>query len=364
MGAITPLGTSPSQVLRRIEAGDSAASPPAHFDASPFTCPVCAPIADFDIEKYVSASKTVRLMSREAQLAVAAARLALSDAGVRPGVEYPPEDMGLFGATGLAGLPLGEVTPLIQHSAGPDGVFDPARFGSEALRRVRPVLSFKILSNMPICFVSMFENLQGANAVYSPWEGQGAQAIAQGIRAVVRGDASCAVVGGCDFKTHELAFVALQQHGVFRSWKAEGQGCVPAEGAAFLLLESQEAAVARGARIYARIGEVRALSTAEEERRSETYEALLSRLSPRPDVVVSAGDRDERLRHAEERAIERAGLRPHVTLTPKAFLGNLFAAAAAVQVAIAALLAERARTVLANCFGYGRMQTVFLLEKP
>ena len=60
------------------------------------------------------------------------------------------------------------------------------------------MLSFKILANMPICFVSIFENLRGPNAVYTPWEGQGAQAIAAGVRAVAEGEVPCAVVGGCD----------------------------------------------------------------------------------------------------------------------------------------------------------------------
>ena len=98
------------------------------------------------------------------------------------------------------------------------------RFGRVALRRIRPVLSFKILSNMPICFVSIFEGVRGPNAVYTPWEGQGAQAIAAGIRAIRRGDVPCALVGGCDVKTHELALVSLQQLGVFGSWIQHGRG--------------------------------------------------------------------------------------------------------------------------------------------
>ena len=168
---ITPLGNDPDEVLRRVQIGDSAAASPAGFDASAFACPVCAQAKDFEPQRYVSEAKMVRLMNRDAQLAVAAARLALNDAGVTPGTTHAPEGIGLFGATGLAGLPVREVAPLIRVSASPTGEFDLTRFGQAGLKAVSPILSFKILSNMPFCFVSINENIQGPNAIYTPWEG-------------------------------------------------------------------------------------------------------------------------------------------------------------------------------------------------
>jgi 3-oxoacyl-[acyl-carrier-protein] synthase II len=363
LGMVTPLGTSAPEILARIKAGEKAARP-TPFDFRHFACQVCAEIPDFKPEAYVGESKTLRLMGRDALLAVAAARLAMADAGLKAGPDYPPEDIALYGATGLAGLPLAEVQPLIRHSALPDGAFDPRQFGAAALKRVRPVLSFKILSNMPICFVSMFEAIQGPNAVYNPWEGQGAQAIAAGVRAIECGDAPAALVGGCDVKTHELAFIGLEQRGIFGSWRTAGEGCIPGEGAAFLVLEQEAGAVARGARHYARIAGFSVCTTVSEQRRPEAYEALLSRLPLLPaPVVVSAADGDRVLRQAEEQALARVGLEKAVRVRPKAHLGNLFAAAAAVQVGLAAALAGQAGRVLANCFGYGREQAAFVLEK-
>ena len=156
--------------------------------------------------RYFPDNKTLRLMNRDAQMAAVAARLAMRDAGVVPGELYPAEEIALYGATGMAGLPPAEIAGLVQNAAADDGSLDLERFGQVALRRIRPVLSFKILANMPICFVSIFENLRGPNAVYTPWEGHGAQAIAAGMRAVADGEVPCAVVGGCDVKTHALAF--------------------------------------------------------------------------------------------------------------------------------------------------------------
>ena len=176
IGMVTPLGNDPAEVLRRIEAGDSAAAPPTGFDATAFICPVCAQVRDFVPQTYISEAKLMRLMGRDSQLAVAAARMALKDAGVTSGITYAAEDICLFGATGLAGLALREVEPLLRVSSGPSGQLDPSRFGDAGLRAVSPILSFKILSNMPLCFVSINEGIKGRNAIYSPWEGQGARA--------------------------------------------------------------------------------------------------------------------------------------------------------------------------------------------
>ena len=303
-------------------------------------------------------------MNRDAQLAVAAARSAFRDARLEVGVDYPQDEIGLFAATGLAGLPLADVTPLIRASTSPDGQFDLARFGQAGLRSVSPILSFKILSNMPLCFVSICEHIRGANAVYTPWEGHGAQAIEAGVRAIQCGDARCAVVGGCDVKTHELAFISLEQHGLFDSWKTMRAGVIPGEGAAFLVLEKEQTAAARGARTYARLGQSSFSTSLPGCRKQEVLFTALSELGRiDPAAVVAAGEDDAATRQDEAAALQAAGLKADLTLYPKQHAGNLFAAAAVLQVALAALLVERfGRPVLANCFGYGSEQAAFVLE--
>jgi hypothetical protein len=415
IGMVTPLGQEPAEVLRRIQEGQSAAAAPAGFDASPFACPVCAQVRDFQPQRYVEEVKMVRLMNRDAQLAVAAARLALRDAGLQVGTHYAPQEIALYGATGLAGLPFGEVAALIKNSTGPNGQVDPARFGQQGLKSISPLLSFKVLGNMPVCFVSICENIQGPNSIYTPWEGQGAQAIEAGVRTVQSGQARCALVGGCDVKTHEVAFIILQQLGLFQAWKEAKTGMVPGEGAVFLVVENQEQALARGARAYARLAGFGMATDQDEARRTETWCEVLRQLPERATnrplgAIVAASDtadkvdQDEaaalsaltRISHHGARTLLSASLpsdalaadksvrAPHTafdtqpwgekwgqnlaadtTLFPKRHAGNLFAAAAALQVGLGALLAQRlGRRVLANCFGYGSEQAAFLLEAP
>ena len=360
LGLETSLGSDPGQILECMEAGETAAAPPSGFDARPFGCPHSAEIRDFRPERFVPDSKALRLMNRDAVLAVAAARRAMADAGIVVGRDYPSEEIGLFGATGLAGLPLGEVAPLIRHSASAAGTFDPERFGAVALKKIRPILSFRILSNMPICFVSIFENIQGPNAVYNPWEGQGAQAIRRGIDAIRRGEASCVLCGGSDVKTHELAFLALEQQGVFRPWREAGRGTVPGEGAAFLVLEEEERARERGARAHARFKDASSSSAAS---RSDVCRALFARLPCGPSpVLVSGEEGDLEVQRAEDEALESLGLHVARALRPKLHVGNLFAAAAFVQVALAALVASRGQEVLASSIGHGSEKAAFLLE--
>jgi len=254
IGLITSLGTSPREILQRIRQGEIAGHSPKQFDVDMFQCPSIADIPDFNPSTYDLDVKTLRIMSRDAVFAASAARVAVRDAQLVVGREYHPQDVALFGSTGLSGIAFEEVSQLIKHSARPDGSFDPRLFGEVALKRILPTLSFKILTNMPICFISIFENIQGMNAVYNPWEGQGARAIAAGIEAIKNGDAKCALVGGCEVKTNLLGLIGLHQQKVFETYAASGKPLLPAEGAAFLVLEREDLAMARKARIYASIG--------------------------------------------------------------------------------------------------------------
>jgi hypothetical protein len=98
---------------------------------------------------------------------------------------------------------------------------------------------------------------------------------------------------------------------------------------------------------------------------SEVFSDVLCGLeTTRCAQVVSAGDGDPSYSDGELVALETAGLGQCRLLHPKSHFGNLFAAAAPVQVALAALLANlhRGVPVLANCFGHGTEQAAFVLE--
>ncbi|HPS55711.1 MAG TPA: beta-ketoacyl synthase N-terminal-like domain-containing protein [Sedimentisphaerales bacterium] len=365
IGMVTPLGNSPKGILEGILNNESAVIEP-EFETSEFDCSLCAAVSNFDPEQYFPDNKSLRLMNRDAQMAVVAAHLAMEDANVNSDITYPAEDIALYGSTGVAGMSIEEITRIIQYAACEDGTLNLENFGKIALKRVRPVLSFRILANMPICFVSIFQNIKGPNAVYTPWEGNGAQAIATGVQAINRGEVPLALVGGCDVKTRELSFINLQQLGIFDSWNRYGTGCIPGEGAAFLVLEDEEAAVKRGKRAYARISNYKLGSIGGKATLSDVIHSIVSGLEINASLkVIAAGDGDINIQENEEQAFKRSGLKLEQILKPKSHIGNLFAAAAAVQVGLGAELADRSsenQQVMTNCFGHGSEQGSFILE--
>ncbi len=366
LGIVTALGDEVPAVLDRILRGDRAIL--QRTGATAALCPYSATVEKFDAERYFPDNKTLRLMGRDAQMATVAARKALQDAGLTIGDAYQAEDVGLFGAAGLSSMPTEEIARLVRDAAAQDGSFDLSSFGQTAIRRVRPVLSFKILANMPICFVSIFENLRGPNAIFSPWEGHGAQAIVAGVQAIEAGDVSCALVGACDVKTHSLSIVSLSQLGVLDSWRKQGVGAVPGEGAAFFVLESAESAVRRGAKIYAKIAQYSQRSRLPGVSLTETLVETLRKLrTEQANAAALAGDGDPVFLDAENDAMCKIGVTPASAIRPKSHLGNLYAAAAAMQIALAAewlFRRDSNEAVLANCFGFGTEQASFVLEAP
>jgi 3-oxoacyl-[acyl-carrier-protein] synthase II len=252
---------------------------------------------------------------------------------------------------------------LLKASTDAHGRFDLVKFGDAGLRAVSPILSFKILGNMPVCLVSICENIQGPSAVYTPWEGHGARAIEAGILALQEGDARCALVGACDVKTHELAFLALEQLGLFQSWSDAGTGLIPGEGAVFLVLETAATARSRGARIHAHLAGWN-FQCQQGSPQASLLESVLHALGPLiVGAVIAAANSDPARDDAEAAALARMDLADPLVLSPKKHLGDLFAAAAPLQVALAALLAgQLGQPVLANCFGHGTEQAAFLVE--
>ena len=352
IGVVTPLGQSIQEVLTRLKENESAATP-TPFKSHRFDCPVYAPVTGFDPETHFPDDKSLRFMNRDAQMAVVAAKRALTDARLCVNETYPAQSMALYGSTGVATMTVQDMERIIRFAADEQGTLDLERFGRLGLQRIRPVLSFKILANMPICFVSIAHQIKGPNAVYTLWEGHGAQALIAGIQAIHRGHVPCALVGGCDVATRELSFINCQQLGLFESWRQQGHGCIPGEGAAFLVLENAAMARQRGQTIYAMIRDFHLRSAASDTDCQGARAQILSHLKQKhsANTVVVSGPQDQEDCQCDY-------------VMPKPQLGNLFAAAAATQLAIAGQLAQDspAHTIMVNCFGHGTEQASFVVE--
>ena len=169
-------------------------------------------------------------------------------------------------------------------------------------------------------------------------------------------------------KTHELAFLSLEQQGLFASWQQNHAGMAPGEGAVFLVLETADRATARGARVYAQVSGFSLRTHPSGASRADTYGEVFKGLNLPPEplgALVAADNGDVPAGEDEQQALSSRQISAPTVIHPKKQAGDLFAAAAGLQIGLAALLAARSGgRVLANCFGHGSEQAAFVLEKP
>ena len=206
-------------------------------------------VPDWDPSPWLG-PKEARRTDRFAQFAIAAADMALEDAGA---VGADPDRSGVLIATGVGGL------HTLEDEIGKRVLGEEANGPEKAASRVSPFLVPMMMANAAAAAVSMRHGWRGpcettvtACAAATHAIGNAARLIAWGIcDAVMTGGAESAIT-----KTGRPAFAnmtALSSSGLSRPFDAGRDGFVIAEGAAVLVLEEWEAAVARGAHIWGEV---------------------------------------------------------------------------------------------------------------
>lgn len=369
-GLLTPAGSDPAAVLDAVTEGRCGASP-VPGQATGLAVERVGVIADFDLARHYQVASFRRLMSRESALATVASRDALAGAGLCPGQDMPADRVALYAATGATALEFSHIARMVDASAGEDGRFDPRRFATEGLSRINPLLSFRILPNMPPCFLAIVHGIQGDNLVFNPWEGCGGQAVAEGFHALAEDRCDAALVGASDVKTHDQAFIFLTQVGLLPDDGSPPPTAPPAEGAAYLVLERLADARRRGRRPLARLAAVvEGADPAAGWGRSTSPDALLPLVEAavarggRPDLVIRSACGDPLSDEAEAEALRTVLGDDVPTLSPKLATGETYGAAGTVAavVACAALGAGRASRVMVDAFGNGRERVVLIFE--
>lgn len=246
IGMITPLGSTTDETVEGWRAGRSASRRPLpELAGTRLENVSVATLPEFDAAKRLGGRKMIKYMSDAAVLGCVAAREATTQAGMKQ--RFAPERIGLYAGTGLAGTSFEAALPTIRESVDEHGEFSCRLLGERGLAATNPLLSFKILANMPPCIVSMLESIKGPNLVFTPWEGQTASAMLEGWSAVSDGEVDCALVGAADFAAHAATVVYLHQAGLL------SKGEFPAAAAAYLVLERRESAERDETRVFAHI---------------------------------------------------------------------------------------------------------------
>ena len=208
-------------------------------------------------------AKSLRIMARDIQLAVAAAEMAIVDAGITEG-GVDPTRIGVDLGAGLISTELDELAPAINMSTRPDGSFDYAIYGKEGVEAVEPLWLLKYLPNMPATHISILNDCQGPSNTITQAESASNVALGEAARIIARGRAEMMISGGADSKIHPLSLVRMTLLGQMTSWSGEPSaacrpfdaargGWVPGEGAGIIILEEREHALRRGAHIYGEV---------------------------------------------------------------------------------------------------------------
>lgn len=242
LGLISPHGDDPQAVMAALLRGESAVQ---EVFPGVLPKPAAAATAAFDESRWFTKLQLPGV-DRVSQLAVAAADRAMKDAGSPTGLD--PERIGVYAGCGMGGGAAIEAAYLAGTSGG----------------RVPPLTIPAFMPNAPAAHVAMRQGVQGPVLTYSVACASSAVAIGEAMRAVQRGDVDLAIAGGSEALIVPgvvAAWQAMQTLATFapgaaaracRPFAADRTGFVLGEGAAFLILESEAHARARGARIYAR----------------------------------------------------------------------------------------------------------------
>jgi 3-oxoacyl-[acyl-carrier-protein] synthase II len=379
LGLVTSVGDSPDRVWSALSEGKGAVRPLQAFRIAGLPTDSGAEIADFDLKNYAlprirnALRKSRKYMARDIQLAVAAAQLAIQDAGLADG-GVDPTRIGIDLGAGLISSELDEIAPAIKHASSSNGEpFDYQMWGRESIRMVEPIWLLKYLPNMLACHISILFDCQGPSNTITEADASSNLAIAEAARIIARGRADVMITGGADSKIHPLSVVRMALFENMSRWKGEpSQACrpfdrrrdgwVPGEGAGILILEEETHARTRGAKIYGEFlgggsgcdamplggldpegsGTEVAISSALEE----------AGLKPADVAHVSAHGSATRLSDlAEARALARVfGPRGVPVTALKGYIGNLVSGAGAVELICSLVGANRGRVpAVLNC---------------
>jgi len=268
VGVVAPNGVGKDAFWQACVDGHSGVGPIRSFDASNHPIRIAGEVHDFDPEPYIPDRfrKSVKVMGRAAKFGIGAAGLAVRDSGLDIGRE-DPERLGVVMGTGLVPMDLGELAPILARACQETGGFDPTKLPdpNRGDAPLFPLWLLKYLPNMVAAHISMAFNCQGPNNTVVTACVAGTQAVGEGYRLVSRGDADVMLVGGADSRIDPLMLLAYTALGTLsrtdtrppeersRPFDKTRDGFVISEGAAVLVLEEYDRAVARDARIYAEV---------------------------------------------------------------------------------------------------------------
>jgi len=248
MGILCPTGNTVEEAWKNAAAGKTGIRTIQRFDTSHLENHFGGEVKDFDPEDFLG-RREARRTDRVTQMALYAAKQAMEDSGLQVTDENRYDFAAIIGS-GIGGI---------------SSIFDSVRqFLEKGPKSVSPLMVPMMLPDAPSSKVSMVYGLRGPNFAISTACATGNNCIGEATEIIRRGQATVALAGSSEAGLVEVAIASFnnmtaisrrndEPEKASRPFDKDRDGFVIAEGAAILVLEELEHALARGAKIYAEV---------------------------------------------------------------------------------------------------------------
>jgi 3-oxoacyl-[acyl-carrier-protein] synthase II len=248
VGLVTPLGTGVEKNWDGLMAGRSGVGPIDRFDVADFPVRIAGEVHDFDPLDWIE-KRDVKKMDMFIQYAIAAAEQAMRQSALK--IDDDNADrVGVLVGVGIGGLLTIEENHLL--------------FLESRLKRITPFFIPKLIGNLAPGQIAIRYGARGVSFTTTSACASGSHAIGEAFRMIRGGYLDAAITGGAEAALTPLGvggFVAMRAlstrndspEAASRPFERDRDGFVMSEGAAALILEEREAAIARGATILAEI---------------------------------------------------------------------------------------------------------------
>ncbi|MFO7260385.1 MAG: beta-ketoacyl-ACP synthase II [bacterium] len=400
LGPITAAGVGVDALWEGLRRERSPIRRVTRFDPSPWRSRIAAEIDDFEPERFMDL-RTARRLDRYSQFSIAAARLALEDAGLDP-TRLAPDRVAVQLGSALGGIAYAEQQM--------------ANLMTSGIRAVDPRVALTTFCGAGSCSIAIEFGFTGPNATNAMSCASGTIALGEGWRLIREGEADVVVAGGVEAPLAPLCFGAFaiiramstrndDPERACRPFDRERDGFIMGEGACVVILERWDLAQARGARIYAELAGYANTNDAyhmtaprpDAAQAARAMRAALASAGVRPDAVdfISPHGSSTPLNDSTETLAIKQVFGEHAYRIPisgtKPYHAHALGASGAIEVAIACLAMERGwipptlnleqpdddcdldyvpehgrafrpRVVLSNSFGFGGINACVVLR--
>jgi 3-oxoacyl-[acyl-carrier-protein] synthase II len=262
IGVVSPVGIGTETFWSNLIAGKSGIGSLRALWAENLPTKLAAEVSDFDPERHIFDKKFLKVMSRGAQLGVAAASLAMRDSGLSLG-QFDPNRLGVVFGSGRIYPTPEELAEAVMHCSD-EASFQFGRWDEETMGEIAPLWMLRQLPNLASCLVSIEHNARGPNNTITSRESSALLALGEAVRVIERGAADCMIVGACSSNVHPVDITKLSLYEglsrrdddpsrACRPFDFERDGTIVGEGSAVFVVERFRHAVARGAKIHGEI---------------------------------------------------------------------------------------------------------------